>query len=127
MGWSESLRVDLSQFESIWVDLGWVEDSLPALEPLPGAFSYFFESESSWISAEISAKEFFSMPEIENVIFFRNRNTAEPTYSYIVYSRFLAIVELDLVPSHLFLYYSIPVIIDFFFSRRYSLFPWSLL
>ena len=70
IGRSESLRVDLSQFESIWVDLGWVDHSLPASEPLPGAILYFFESESSWISAEIGAKEFFSTPEIENVIFF---------------------------------------------------------
>ena len=38
MGRSESLRVGLSQFESIWVDLGWVEPSLPAAKPPPRMF-----------------------------------------------------------------------------------------
>merc|ERR1719193_1398099 len=43
-------------------------------------------------------------------------NTAEPAYSYNIYGRFLAIVELSLVPF--FFYLSIPVIIDFSFSRQ---------
>ena len=45
-----------------------------------------------------------------------NLTTAEPAYSYNVYSRCSAIVELNLVSFAFVSYFSIPVIIDFFFS-----------
>ncbi len=44
-------------------------------------------------------------------------DTSESAYSYNVCGRFSAIVELNLVPFALFIYFPISAIVDFSFSR----------
>ena len=57
-----------------------------------------------------------------------NGTTAEPAYSFIVYPIFLAIAELMLA-SYIYtisIYYSTPLIEDFWYNRQKSLFPFGL-
>ena len=56
-----------------------------------------------------------------------SQDTAEPAYSYIIFNRFLAIVELNLDPYTFISLLFCPCYVDFLISRQYSMLPWSLL